>query len=256
MANTIFMIHGVSGTSEDWNNFRPFFGARGYRCIATNLPYHDINARDQPSPRLGTMSLLDYAHALEQEIANLGDKPIIMGHSMGGLLAQMLGARGLAEALVLLTPAAPAGIFALTPSVIRSFLSAPAQWAFWKKPVRQTFAEVVYSTLNLVPENEWEENYRKFVYESGRALFEMGCWFLDPRNATRVDASRVTCPMLVIGATQDRTVPAPVVRRIAKKYQTVATYREFANHAHWVLGEPGWEEIAGCVADWLHEMER
>jgi len=86
-----------------------------------------MNPKAKPDDRLGTTSLLDYAEDIENEIRKLDAKPIIMGHSMGGLLAQILGSRGLARALVLLTPAAPAGIRSLTPSVMRSFLRIQLQ---------------------------------------------------------------------------------------------------------------------------------
>jgi len=255
MAGTIFMIHGMWGTPEDWSNFRPYFEARGYRCFTPALLYHDMDPGAEPDPRLGTTSLLDYAAALEREIRQLGAQPVLMGHSMGGLLAQMLGARGLARGLVLLTPAAPAGIPALTPSVIRTFWRTQARWGFWKKPVRLGFAEAAYSMMQLLTEQEQRENYAKFVYESGRAIAEIAYWPFDPRGAARVDESRVTCPVLVIGAAQDRITPASCVRRVARKYRAVATYREFAGHAHWVLGEPQWEEVAGYVAGWLERQE-
>jgi pimeloyl-ACP methyl ester carboxylesterase len=255
MTDTILMIHGMWGTAADWANYRRFFEAKGYRCVAPMLPCHDMDPRGAPDPRLGTMSLLDYAEALEREIGQLPEKPVVMGHSMGGLLAQMLGARGLAKALVLLTPASPAGVWAITPSVVRGFWSVQMTWGFWRKPMRQTFAEAAYSMMHLLPEDEQRKNYDKFVYESGRAAFEIGYWFLDRRGAARVDESKVACPVLVVGATQDRITPVSVVRRVAKKYQAVSTYREFANHAHWVLGEPRWEEIAAYIAGWLKQAE-
>lgn len=253
MSNTIFMIHGMWGTSEDWENYRRFFEARRYRCVATTLPYHDMDPRSTPDPRLGTASVLDYAAAVEREIRQLGAKPIVMGHSMGGLLAQMMGERGLAERVVALTPASPAGILCITPSVTRSFWSIMTKWAFWRKPTRQTFAEAVYSMMHLMPESERKAAYDKLVYESGRATFEIGYWFLDARRATRVDGSKVACPMLVVGASQDRITPASVVRQVAKKYKAVATYKEFSNHAHSVLNEPRWEEVAEYVAGWLKQ---
>ncbi len=255
MADTIFMIHGMWSTAHDWDNYRRFFEAKGYRCIAPTLPYHDMDPHAEPDARLGTASLLDYADVLEQELRELDEKPIVMGQSMGGLLAQMLGARGLAKLLVLLTPATPAGILAITPSVIRGFWSTQTKWGFWKKPMRQTFAEAEYSMMHLLPESERKAIYDRFVYESGRAAFEIGYWFLDTRCTTRIDESRVTCPVLVVGATQDRITPASVVRRVAKKYKAVATYKEFENHAHWVLGEPRWEEIAEYVYGWLRREE-
>jgi pimeloyl-ACP methyl ester carboxylesterase len=254
MSKTIFMIHGMWGTGAYWDNYRRFLEAEGYRCIATTLPYHDVEPGAAPDARLGNASLLDYASALEREIEGLGEQPILMGHSMGGLLAQMLGARGLARALVLLTPASPAGIIALRPSVMRSFWSVQTRWRFWERPMRQTYNEAVYAILHRVPPHERREIYDRFVHESGRAACEVGYWFLDPRRASSVDESKVTCPVLVIGASEDRIVAASVARRVAHKYRAVSTYREFERHAHWVVGEPGWQEIAGYAARWLRQV--
>lgn len=254
MSKTIFMIHGMWGGPWVWDNYRRHFEARGYRCMTATLPYHDRGRRQAPDPRLATASLTDYVDALAVEISALDEKPIVMGHSMGGLVAQMLCARGLASAAVLLTPAAPAGILALTWSVIRSFRKLFVVWGFWKKPIPTSFPDAVYSTLHLVPLAQQREIFDRLTYESGRVIFEIGFWLLDTKRAARVDAAKVTCPLLVVGAKEDRIVPASVVRQVAKKYVAVTTHREFANHAHWVLGEPGWEEIAACAADWLDQL--
>lgn len=251
MPDTIVMIHGMWGGGWYWQDYRRVFEAQGYRCLAPTLPYHDVDPRSAPDPRLGKASLLDYAAALEREIRSLDAKPILLGHSMGGLLAQILGARGLARALVLLAPASPAGILALTPSVMRSFWSVQTKWGFWRRPMRQTFGEAVYAMLHLLPASQQKEAYARFVYESGRAACEIGYWLLDQQNASRVDESKVTCPVLVIAGTEDRITPASVVRKVARKYRTVATYKEFEHHAHWMVGEPGWQEVAEYAAGWL-----
>lgn len=256
MTGTVFMIHGMWGTSRDWDNYRAYFEARGYRCIVPTLPYHDTAPGGMPDPRLGTASLVDYADALEHEIRQLGEKPVIMGHSMGGLLAQILGARGLASQLVLLAPAAPAGIFVLTASVLRSFWRYPLRWGFWKKPYRQRFRDAAWSTLNLLPPEAQRVAYAGYVAESGRAIFEIGLWPLYRGQATTVDAAGMTCPVLVIAGRLDRITPASAVRKVAEKYRAVSTYREFAGHAHWMLGEPGWEAIAEFIAQWLRRPER
>jgi non-heme chloroperoxidase len=251
MAETIFLIHGMWGGPWYWANYRSVLESQGYRCMAATLPYHDADPRLAPDPRLGTIGLLDYAAALEGELKRLRVKPILVGHSMGGLLAQILAARGLAKAAVLLAPAAPAGIFAVAPSVIHSFWSIQTTWAFWRRPVRPTFNEATYSMLHLLPEAERRAIYDRLLYESGRAVFEIGYWFFDASGASRVDASKVNCPVLVVAGSQDRITPAWAVRQVARKYAAVSTYREFERHAHWVVGEPGWEEVAGYVADWL-----
>lgn len=254
MTKTIVMIHGMWGGGWYWENYAKYFEARGYRCIRPTLRFHDMNFEETPNPELGTTSLLDYVADLEKEILELKEVPILIGHSMGGLLAQILGSRGFARALVLLTSASPAGIIALKLSVIRSFWSMLMRWGFWRKPARPKLEEAVYSMLHLLPIEEQKETFGRFVYESGRAASEIGFWLFDRRKAAAVDESKVTCPVLVIGAAEDRITPVSVVRQVAEKYRGVGTYKEFAGHAHWVVAEPGWEEIAEDVNEWLSQV--
>lgn len=253
MTDTIVMIHGMWGGGWYWGNYAKYFEEKGYRCITPTLPFHEMDPNDSPDPQLGNTSLLDYAEILEQGIDDLGEIPILMGHSMGGLLAQILASKGLAKALILLTPAPPSGIMALNLSVIRSFWSALTKWGFWKKPHRQTFNEAAYSLLNLMILKKQKETFEKFVYESGRAASEIGFWFFDPKRAANVDESKITCPVLVVAGAEDRITPASVVRKVADKYKAVSTYKEFPNHAHWVVEEPGWQEVAEYSFDWLNQ---
>ena len=169
---------------------RRFMKKKGFRCLAPNLRLHDVDPAQIPEPALGTVSLLDYANDLEDYIGGLDERPIIIGHSMGGLLAQILGARELAEALVLLTPAAPSGINALTFSVIRSFWKLMTIWGFWRKPYRPSIKSMAYAIMHLLPGEDQKEVYDKLVYESGRAAFEIGLWYLDSTRASRVDESK------------------------------------------------------------------
>jgi pimeloyl-ACP methyl ester carboxylesterase len=122
--------------------------------------------------------------------------------------------------------------------------------------MRQTFNEAAYSMLHLLPPGEQREVYDRFVYESGRAATEIGYWLLDPKGASKVDASKVTCPVLVVAGAEDRITPASVVRRVAEKYNAVSTYREFKNHAHWIMTEPGWQEVAEYAVEWLKQVPK
>jgi len=254
MTETILMIHGMWCGGWCWQKYKDFFEEKGYNCICPTLRFHDMDPKGLPDPRLGTTSLLDYTEDLEKVIQELGVTPIIMGHSMGGLLAQILGSRGLAKVLILLAPASPHGIIALRPSVIRSFWSSLTTWGFWKKPMRQTFGEAVYSTMQLLTAEEQKRLYDRYVYESGRAASEIGFGFLDPKGAAKVDESKVACPVLVVAGTKDRIAPALIGQKVADKYKAVSTYKEFTNHAHWVILEPGWQEIAEYVYDWLSQV--
>ncbi len=253
MSKTIVMIHGMFSASWVWEKYVPFFEDVGWRCITPTLRHHDIAPGDPPPSELGTTSVLDYAEDLEGLIRGLDEKPILMGHSMGGLLAQMLAARGLASAAVFLTPAAPSGVLALSPSVLRSFLGPLTTWGFWKKSFRPTFKSALYAFLEGFPEEERRGVWERMVYESGRAIFEIGLWPVDGRHATRVDAEAVTCPVLVVAGGRDRATPPFAVRKVAKRYATAA-YHELPDQAHWVLAQTGWQDVAALCARWLAEV--
>jgi pimeloyl-ACP methyl ester carboxylesterase len=140
---------------------------------------------------------------------------------------------------------------ALTPSVLRAFLRNLLRPGFWKRPQRLNFAEATYACLNLLPPDRRQAEHAQFRFEAGRAAFEIGFWYLDPRHAAQVDAAKIDCPILVIAGGKDRLTPVSVVRKIARRYARTMTYKEFPNHSHWIIRELGWEEAARFTADWL-----
>lgn len=246
MADTVVMIHGMWCTGAAWDNYRPFFAERGFDVLTPTLRHHDAPRGAAPHQGLATTSLLDYAADLEDLIAGLAAPPILMGHSMGGLLAQILCGRGLARAGVFLTPAAPAGIVALTPSVVRAFARTLTTWGFWRKPTFPTLGEATYAVYNRLDEAAGRAQYARLVHDSGRVAAEIAFWLLDARHAARVRP--MACPTLTIGAAHDRITPASVVRKVGRRH---GDYHQFPDNAHWVLGEPGWRDVAAYCADWI-----
>lgn len=244
----IFMIHGMWVGGWCWGKYKTFFENIGFQCIIPTLPFHDGDSGRKTGSQLGTTSLLDYADYLEGEIKKLDSPPILMGHSMGGLLTQILAARGLAKVAVLLAPGPPRGVYALEYSGLKSISEIIRSWGFWRKPIRLSFEKTVYSMNHLLPAEEQKNIYRKSVPESGRALAEILFW----RKASQVNEKLVTCPILVVSGKEDRITPPKVGRRIAKKYN--ANYREFENHAHYLIEEPGWEDVAEYIANWLDKL--
>jgi pimeloyl-ACP methyl ester carboxylesterase len=102
-----------------------------------------------------------------------------------------------------------------------------------------------------VPAEKRREIFDRYVYESGRAIREIAFWVLDPRGASKVDARKVACPVLAVAGAKDNITPPSMVRAVARKYRSVSMYKEFEDHGHWVLDEPGWERIAQFIADRL-----
>jgi pimeloyl-ACP methyl ester carboxylesterase len=157
---------------------------------------------------------------------------------------------------VLLSPAPPAGINALKPSVVWEFRSSLLGWGFWKKPFRLPFRETSSAMLGEMPAESRRAIYDGLVHESGRAACEIGFWFLDPRRAIAVDASKVTCPVLIVSGRKDREHPISIIRKIAERYRQVATFVELPDRGHWLVGEPGWDEIAERIERWLETIPR
>ncbi len=252
MNKNIVMIHGMAGGGWCWDDYKHFFEQKGYRCHTPTLRFHQDSIYSTPNPQLGTTSILDYVADLETEIQQLDSLPIIIGHSMGGLIAQILGSRSLAQALVLITPAPPHGILIKSKLlVIKGFLGVFTKWGFWKKPFRPSFNGFVNSVAHLLPASQQKAIYDRLSWESGRVKIEIGFSMFYQNPPTEVDDSKITGPMLVIGSTQDRITPISLVNKVAKKYSAVSTYKVFPNHAHWIIGEEGWREVAEYIADWL-----
>jgi len=249
----IVMIHGMFVGPWCWDEYRGYFEKRGYRVLTPTLRHHDLPLSAPPPAELMQTGIGDYAADVEKEIRALSDKPVIIGHSMGGLIAQLLAARGLARAAVLIAPAVPRGISPVSWTGIKSAWMNRQRLGHWGEPLRPTFAGAVYSSLHLLPPEDREKVFSRFTYESPRAAGQISFWFFDPKKSTAVDAERVTCPVLTIAGGQDRLVPPGIVRKIHDKYRHVSTYREFANHSHFLIAEPGWEEAAQEIDGWLRE---
>lgn len=247
--NVIFMIHGMWCGAWCWEKYKKFFEANGYSCIIPTLLLHENEANGRALSVLGKISLRDYVSDLENQIRALKEPPIVIGHSMGGLLALILASKGLAKAAILITPAPPHGISALRWSAFRSFLSGFLRWKFWEKPFKQTFKEAVYSMLHELPPDEQREVFEKLVYESGRVISEIVFSFLDPRKSSWIETSKIPCPVLVIGAEKDIITPAVVVKKIAERYETA--YKEFYGYSHWIIGEKNWQVVALYLHSWL-----
>jgi len=247
------MIHGAFCGPWAFDAFRKPFAAAGYKVHTPTLRFHDEGAH--ASRALGKTSLTDYAHDLAAFIATLDAPPILLGHSLGGLLAQMLAAKGLARALVLLAPCPPWGIMPSTMFEIASAQTMLLAGDFWNQPLKPDYWIAAANSLDRLPPAERLKVFARFVPESGLATFEILHWAFDARRASLVHAHDVACPVLCLVGEHDRINPPSTVRRIAERYRGRATYDELAGHSHWLPGEPGWEKIAARCTGWLDSLE-
>lgn len=247
----IVMIHGMWSTGDIWAPFREPFEAAGYTVHTPTLRHHAPGA---PHPDLGTTSLCDYVDDLAAFIAGLPQRPVLLGHSMGGLIAQLLTARGLSCATILLCSAVPRGVFPIRLSMLPATTRIFSTPDFWKKPHRLNARETRYAVFNQVTAAEAATRTADFVHESGRAAAEIVFALFQPGGAASVDFAANSIPLLSVAGGRDRIVPASICRRNAALYGGRCDYREYPAHAHFLIGEPGWDDIAADCLGWLNRM--
>lgn len=248
MSKHIVFIHGMWGTGWSFDNIVNQYAAQGYTCHTPVLRHH--TSTTQPHPELSGVRLNDYVDDLTELIQGLDEKPIILGHSMGGLIAQKLAAKGLAKQLILVTPATPHGVFATTFSVLKTFFRITLNPLFWLQSNKISSKMYSYSVLNCVPKSEHAAIYEHIGYESGMVVFEMGFWPMDVfKKGSKVDTQAVTCPTLIVSAKEDNITPNVIHRRLAKRYPQ-AELKEYAGHGHWILGEADCDVVVQNIVDW------
>lgn len=255
MSYPVVMIHGMWCTGANWARVAELLEPRGYRCHAPTLPAHGA-VPDQPL-QVRSKSLRDYADYLVDWVkAQDFDKPpIIIGHSMGGLLAQQVAMRSRPLALVLLTPAPQWGINALKLPTIIAFSRWLVSGALWRNAHKPSAERAALSAYNGVPEGRHRQIYEGLVHESGRAAFEIAFWWADASRAAAVHSDEVGCPVYVVGCGQDKLVPGSVVRKVAARYPQ-ATQRYYADRGHWVIDDEETEEMMHLICSWLRPIEK
>ncbi|PKP77523.1 MAG: hypothetical protein CVT81_08910 [Alphaproteobacteria bacterium HGW-Alphaproteobacteria-3] len=247
-APAVMLIHGMWSRPHVWDGFRAYFEDRGYKVIVPTLRHHAVSADGRPHPGLATTSVADYVSDIAREIGKLGRKPLVIGHSMGGLIAQLLAARGLARAVVGLAPAQIAGAFNYDLRTTWIFRREFSSWGFWRKPQLPSFEAMRFGALNRMSNAEAEDLYTTLVPESGRTLLEIGLWFLDRQRTTWINPADVCCPMLFLTGAEDRLTPLWLTRHVTEFYEGKARLETVADRGHWLPSEPGWERLAERAA--------
>ena len=254
MDSPIIMIHGAFCASWAFDGYAQLFAAHGAKVYTPTLRHHEFPPGQRVPRELGTTSTLDYADDIEALVRSLKTPPVLIGHSMGGLLAQMVAQRVKVQALVLIAPSAPWGTMPTSPWEIMSAQGLYFAGQFWNKPLQPEAWVAETHALDLIPPREREALFARFVPESGLATFEIMHWGMDIRRATYVDARKVDCPVLCVAGRLDRVNPARTVASIARRYRERGDYFEVEKASHWVIGEPGWEATAQHIRAWIGKV--
>jgi|CXWL01.1.fsa_nt_gi pimeloyl-ACP methyl ester carboxylesterase len=247
----IVFVHGAFCGGWAFDQFREPFEAAGFETHAPNLPYHE---RGGDLEELAKAGLKDYEHAITHYVRELRAPPVLVGHSLGGLVSQLVAAQVPVQGLVLLAPSAPWGVMPTTLEEHGNHLGLTLLGDYWRRPIAPDYSVARSNTLDRLPRDEARKTFARFVPESGRVVREAMQWWLDSSMAGQAPVYRIAAPVLAIGGGKDRVNPASTVRRIANRFPAgQASFHEFAEMSHWLIGEPESRQVSDLVLAWMNE---
>lgn len=256
MAKTVLFVHGMFMNALCWEKWLPYFQAKGYTVVAPSWKYHDgdpANLRGQhPNAALAKLTLEDVVAQCEQAARALTEKPIIIGHSMGGLVAQILLNRGVAAGGAAIDPAPPRGVFTLSWSFLKSNFPIINPLESVDQPMFMTLEQFQYAFANAMPLAEQKAAYERYcIPESrrvGRGSFSA---------IADLDYAKTRVPLLITAGADDHIIPPSLNRANFEKYRGApnVALKEFAGRCHFLIGQAGWQEVADAVLKFLKDNQ-
>ncbi len=257
----LMLIHGAWLSARSWENFADYFEKRGFAVSAPEWPRKegDVEELRAEAEQLRGLGIEEIVEHYEQQIKALDQPPLLIGHSFGGLIVELLLDRGLGRAGVAMSPAPPKGILVLPFSSLKAASPALAHPSRWHGIVTLTPEEFTYGFANTFSPEEAAAAYERYaVPETGQIFYEAGFANFHLHPPTEVHfKNQERAPLLVIGAEKDKTVPASLARKQFEKYdkheayESQTDYLEFPGRPHLMMIGDGWQQIAEAIDSWL-----
>ena len=264
--DTVVLIHGLWMTSRSWEKWVDHYTERGYRVLAPAYPGLELEVeslREDPSP-IEALTVPAIVEHLENLIGELDRPPIIMGHSMGGLLTQILLDHSYGAAGVAIDSVPAEGIKVVPVSQIRALFPILSHPSNRHKTVGFTPEQFHNAFANTLSEEESQAVYERYYIPAPGNLVWGGVLanFTPGHQDTYVDfRNEDRAPLLFIAGGDDNLMPPAVNESNVKHYRhTKATtdFKEFPGRSHFTVGQDGWKEVADYALEWAteHAAER
>ena len=254
----VVFIHGLWLLPSSWNNWVDFFEQQGYAAITPDWPDDPETveqARANPEV-LAKKTLKQVADHTEDVIRGLTEMPVVMGHSTGGLLAQMIADRGLSATTVAIDPGPFRGVLPLPVSTLR--VTAPVLWNPLNRgrAITLTLDQFKYGWANALSDEEGKKLYETYhVAAPGVALMQMANANLNPWTEAKVDPKNPKRgPLLIIDGEKDHTVPWAIANGAYKRQrhnESVTEIVKIPNRGHSLTIDSGWREVAQTALDFI-----
>lgn len=253
MPRTVLFIHGAWLTPALWAPWQAHVEARGYLSQAPAWPGLErpiVELQQNQRPELGQLTLGRIVAHYAAIIDTLPEPPILIGHSYGGLIVQMLLDRGLGAAAVSIDPAPAAGILPGF-KALRAALPVFLSWRGWQRALTMSFASFARDFANGLPEADQRRAYDHYVVPApGRLYYQSVLGLGSGINWSRPDRA----PLLLLSGEDDRTVEPFMVRQQAKRYAASPAETEMKllpGRSHFLIAAPGWADLADIALEWV-----
>lgn len=253
----IVFITGAAVTTSCWDDWKAYFEAEGYTCYALPHPHKAAPAavlrRQHPHSPIAQNGLPEVLKVYADFIAQLPTKPIVIGHSYGGLIVQLLLQQDAVVAGVAIESAPPRGVVVWNWSLFRSVLPMLGLFSSLKTTFLPTFGQWQYAIANGLPLADQQSSYERLAAPESKKLIRQAL----SRHA-RVDFGRPHAPLLFLAGAADRIMPAALNRANHQRYrhaQSITDYQELPGRSHALLGQPTWREDAALVQNWLAALD-
>jgi pimeloyl-ACP methyl ester carboxylesterase len=256
----VVFVHGLWLHAESWDAWVTFFQEKGYEASAVSWPGDGATteATRRNADAVAGYGVTEIAEHIAGQLTPLPRKPILIGHSFGGLLVQNLLGRDLAAAAIAIDPAPIKGVAELPLSALKSAFPVLRNPFNARRAVSLTEPQFRFGFTNAVPEQEARDLHARYAMPApGRPLFQAATATLNPGAATRVNVANATRgPLLLISGAEDNTVPPVLVRSTLKRYASspaVTELKEFPGRGHSLTIDSGWRELAEYCLGWLRD---
>jgi pimeloyl-ACP methyl ester carboxylesterase len=259
----VVFIHGLWLLPHSWDRWATMFEQAGYAPVQPGWPddpetVEEANAHPEVFAHKTVGQVADHCAAV---IGKLKAKPAVIGHSFGGLLAQIIAGRGLSAATVAIDPAPFRGVLPLPFSALKSASPVLGNPANRNRAIPLTYEQFRYGFANAVSEDEAKQLYETFaVPASGAPLFQAATANLNPRTEAKVDSKNPDRgPLLIISGEKDNTAPWAIANasyKRQKRNQAVTEIIEMPNRGHGLVIDSGWREVADTALAFVQRFVR
>jgi len=250
-SKTVVFVHGLFQNPKSWAGWVDYFTAKGYICHAPAYPYHEGEPEERRrniDPRLGKLTFGQVMDSLAAYLDKLSEKPILIGHSMGGLAVQKLISMDKGAAAVAINSAPPKGMLSLK----WNFLKANSPIVNPLKgdtPCMPSVNWFQYAFCNTMSMQRTKKEFDQYVVPESRNV---------PRTSRgedgQIDFKKPHVPLLLIAGEKDNIIPPSLNRKNYNAYKDKNSHRsfkEFMGRTHYICGQENWQEVAAYIEEWI-----